>query len=291
MATPATSARSDSASPVHICLITPQGDRVEDPQLQVLFDSRRGSAALVDTPTSVLHTDAFVHRAQEPRQSLQTEIQVTRGDALRERFGGLWGVGRAASHGPALVAMTWTPPGWKEGDPSAAWVGKGIVYDTGGLSIKGKTNMPGMKTDMAGAAAVFGAFRAAVLTRLPCRVVAVLCLAENSVGPDATRPDDVLTMYSGRTVEVNNTDAEGRLVLADGVAWASQQGVDYVVDLATLTGAVSVAVGKQHAGLYTTPSAGSISRWRLDTAAVSWCTPCPSPLNSSGRSSTAWSPT
>ncbi len=107
-----------------------------------------------------------------------------------------------------------------------------------------------MKRDMAGAAAVLGAFQAAVRMRLPIQLHAILCLAENSVGPESTRPDDILTMYSGRTVEVNNTDAEGRLVLADGVAYAAREvGPDVIVDLATLTGAQLMATGRRHAGI------------------------------------------
>ena len=111
--------------------------------------------------------------------------------------------------------------------------------------------MPGMKMDMAGAAAVLAAFEAAVQLGLDKRLTAILCIAENAVGPNATRPDDILTMYSGKTVEVNNTDAEGRLVLADGVAWASKhRSPDIIVDMATLTGAQAAATGKRHAALY-----------------------------------------
>jgi len=132
-----------------------------------------------------------------------------------------------------------------------AWVGKGIVYDTGGLSIKGKEHMPGMKGDMGGAGAVIGAFEAAARLNVNLHLFGVLCLAENSVGPKATRPDDVLKMHSGKTVEVNNTDAEGRLVLADGVSWIGQnEDPDVIIDLATLTGAALITTGKVHAGVY-----------------------------------------
>ena len=135
-------------------------------------------------------------------------------------------------------------------------VGKGITYDTGGLSLKTKTGMVGMKTDMGGAAAVLGAFWAACRLQIRREITAVLCIAENSIGADATRPDDVLRMYSGRTVEVNNTDAEGRLVLADGLAWlAKHVKPDLIVDCATLTGAQLVATGKRHAAVYTNDEA------------------------------------
>ncbi|MCA9515361.1 MAG: leucyl aminopeptidase family protein, partial [Myxococcales bacterium] len=126
----------------------------------------------------------------------------------------------------------------------------GIVYDTGGLSLKGKADMPGMKGDMGGAAAVLEAFRAAALLGSKARLDALLCLAENAVGPRSVRPDDVLTMYSGRRVEVNNTDAEGRLVLADGVAYAVKHlAPEVIVDLATLTGAQLIATGRKHAAI------------------------------------------
>ena len=177
------------------------------------------------------------------------EIAVLEGESLAHAgMGGLWGVGKAAVHLPALVILDHNPG--VESQQTISWVGKGIVYDTGGLSIKGKGGMPGMKTDMGGAAAVLAAFKAAVQLNVPHRVMALLCLAENSVGPEATRPDDILTMYSGRTVEVNNTDAEGRLVLADGVAYTTRHHKpDLVIDLATLTGAQMVSTGHRHAGI------------------------------------------
>ena len=122
--------------------------------------------------------------------------------------------------------------------------------DTGGLSIKPRAGMVGMKMDMGGAAGVLGAFRVAVKRGSPHTLHAVLCLAENAVNHEATRPDDILEMYSGKTVEVNNTDAEGRLVLADGVAYAHKDlGVDIICDMATLTGAQSLATGKRHAAI------------------------------------------
>jgi probable aminopeptidase NPEPL1 len=111
--------------------------------------------------------------------------------------------------------------------------------------------MPGMKNDMGGAAAVLQAFRAAVLRGHPQRLTAVLCVAENAIGPEATRPDDIIQLRSGRTVEVNNTDAEGRLVLADGVAWAAESvQPDTIIDLATLTGAAPMSTGKLIAAIY-----------------------------------------
>jgi probable aminopeptidase NPEPL1 len=211
-------------------------------------ESIRLAARLVDTPTADLHTDAFVDEALALAEDLGARVDVIRGEELAASgFGGLWGVGKAAVHKPALVVLSHEPAGATR---TLAWVGKGIVYDTGGLALKGRENMVGMKGDMAGAAAVLGAFAAAVRLKHGDRVHGLLCLAENAIGPEATRNDDVLAMYSGKSVEVNNTDAEGRLVLADGVAYAVKHlQPDVVVDLATLTGAQLVATGRRHAGI------------------------------------------
>jgi probable aminopeptidase NPEPL1 len=163
-------------------------------------------------------------------------------------YGGLYGVGKAATHPPRLVVLEYSPP---KCDETVALVGKGIVYDTGGLSLKSKDGMPGMKVDMGGSAGLLGGFVAAVKMNLPKKLTLILCLAENAIGPTAVRNDDILSLYSGKTVEVNNTDAEGRLVLADGVAYATKHipKLDLVIDMATLTGAQLVAAGKTHAGI------------------------------------------
>jgi probable aminopeptidase NPEPL1 len=163
-------------------------------------------------------------------------------------YGGLYGIGKAATCPPRLVMLEYVPDNY---DERIALVGKGIVYDTGGLSLKSKDGMPGMKYDMGGSAGVLGGFVAAVKMNLSKRIMLILCMAENAIGPIAVRNDDILTLYSGKTVEVNNTDAEGRLVLADGVAHASKHfdDCDLIVDMATLTGAQLVAAGKTHAGI------------------------------------------
>jgi len=208
----------------------------------------RTAARLVDTPTAELGTDELVEEARQIAAEVGAKIEVIAGEALRDGgFGGLWGVGKAAARKPALVVLTHEPEGASH---TACWIGKGIVYDTGGLSLKRSDVMAGMKCDMGGAAAILAAFGAAARVGFPDRLHAVLCLAENSMGPDATRPDDILTMYSGKTVEVNNTDAEGRLVLADGLAYAVRHlSPDVVVDMATLTGAQMIATGMRHAAV------------------------------------------
>ena len=224
--------------------------KIDVERVAVIAEATRAAARLVDMPASELDTAAFVDVARATAARLEdVEITVLEGEELGAGgFGGLWGVGKAATHGAALVLLEHTPGAIGPHSKTICIVGKGIVYDTGGLSLKGRDHMPGMKGDMGGAAAVLGAFTAAVRLGTRHRLHALLCLAENAVGPAAIRPDDILAMYSGKTVEVNNTDAEGRLVLADGVAYASRHmNPDVIIDVATLTGAQLVATGRRHA--------------------------------------------
>lgn len=233
---------------IHVQLLNKDGGVINTPSLRYAAAAVQQASHLVDMPTSELHTDAFVQQAQTVAKQLGVSCSVIQGHALQEQgFGGLWNVGRTATHLPALVILSHEPQGASQ---TVVWVGKGIVYDTGGLSLKTKETMPGMKGDMAGAAGVLASFSAAVQSGFSQRLHAILCLAENSIGPDACRPDDIITMYSGLTVEVNNTDAEGRLVLADGVAYAAKHlNPDVIVDMATLTGAQLIATGQKHAAL------------------------------------------
>lgn len=218
--------------------------------LEEICSSVRTVARIVDTPCSEMNVKDFTQEIQQVASELGVACTVIVGEELREKgFGGIYGVGKAAVVPPALVTLSYTPPNATQ---TIAWVGKGIVYDTGGLSIKGKTAMPGMKRDCGGAAAVLGAFRAAIRLGFSENLHAVFCLAENAVGPNATRPDDILTLYSGRTVEINNTDAEGRVVLADGVAYAQKDlKANIILDMATLTGAQAIATGRYHAAVLT----------------------------------------
>ncbi len=236
----------DGRRRVRIAFSADDGKPVDLERIRIIAEGARMAARLVDTPTNELHTDAFVELARETAATLDADISVLQGEALAHAgLGGLWGVGKAANRPPALVVLTHNPAG---AEKTVVWVGKGIVYDTGGLSLKSKTGMPGMKGDMGGAAAVIGGFAAAVRAGCKHRLVAILCLAENAIGPRALRNDDIITLYSGKTVEINNTDAEGRLVVGDGVAWAVRHHApDVLVDLATLTGAQLVATGHRHA--------------------------------------------
>jgi leucyl aminopeptidase len=165
---------------------------------------------------------------------------------LEGGYGGIMGVGGGSSVKPRLVELRWQPEGARR---HVAIVGKGITFDTGGYSLKPTSGMETMKMDMAGAATAAAVVRAAAELELPVAVSAVLVLAENLISGDAQRVSDVVTMRNGTTVEVMNTDAEGRLVLGDGIAHAVEAGADTIVDVATLTGAIVIALGDLIGGL------------------------------------------
>jgi leucyl aminopeptidase len=162
-------------------------------------------------------------------------------------FGGLLAVGKGSAHPPCLVVLRW--PGTLHAAP-VAFVGKGITFDTGGICIKPADKMWDMRADMAGAAACAGAMLALALRRSPSPAMAVLALAENAIGGGSYRPGDVLTTFPGTTVQVVDTDAEGRLVLADALAYAARQSPRAIIDLATLTGSIVVALGHHMAGCF-----------------------------------------
>ena len=169
------------------------------------------------------------------------EVEIVEEDEARERgFGGLLAVGSGATNRPRMVILRYEPHG---ASASLALVGKGIVFDSGGLSIKPASAMETMKTDMSGAAAVFGAMKVIAELGLPIKVLGVTPLTENMTGGAAQHPGDVMRAYNGKTIEVLNTDAEGRLVLSDALAFAAENEPDLIVDVATLTGASQVALG------------------------------------------------
>ncbi|MBL9102711.1 MAG: leucyl aminopeptidase family protein [Myxococcales bacterium] len=220
------------------------------PEVVATMNATRVAASLVDTPPTELNPDAFAARARELLAALPgVEIREITGDELlAERLVGIHSVGRCALAPPRMIVATFTPEA-----PSGrhvALVGKGITYDTGGLSLKISGAMNTMKGDMGGAAAVLGAFGVLAATGCRHQLSLVLCIAENAVGPAAYKPDDILRMHSGKTVEINNTDAEGRLLLADGVSYAARVlRADTVFNAATLTGAQMVATGLLHAAI------------------------------------------
>jgi leucyl aminopeptidase len=202
---------------------------------------------LVNTPPNYLSPAELAKRAVASVASLPIRTKVWDERQLqREGFGGIVGVGQGSSRPPRLVRLTYAPTKRKS---HIALVGKGITFDTGGLSLKPASGMLGMKYDMTGAATVLAVIRAVAQLELPVAITAWMCIAENMPSGTAIRPNDVLRMYNGRTVEVTNTDAEGRLVLADGLAAAEKENPDVIVDVATLTGAASVALGTRYTGV------------------------------------------
>jgi leucyl aminopeptidase len=219
---------------------------------QVLADAVKAARDLINTPPSHLFPQAFAEAAAAAVLEAGTgtlEIEVTDDAALRAGgYGGLTGVGQGSSRPPRLVKVTYTPEGGGH-TRSLAFVGKGITFDTGGISLKPPASMETMKSDMSGAAAVVYAAIAAAKLALPVKVTSWAALAENMPGGNAIRPSDVLTMYGGKTVEVLNTDAEGRLVLADAMVRAAEENPDMLVDVATLTGAQVLALGLRTAAI------------------------------------------
>jgi leucyl aminopeptidase len=203
---------------------------------------------LVNQPGGSLTPAAFAARAQELARLKGFDVEVLDRAAIeREKLGGLLGVNRGSTEEPRFLLLSWDPGGEPRG--TVALVGKGITFDSGGLSLKPSDSMVGMKGDMAGAAAVLATFTALDAVQPPVRVRGYLPLTDNMPGGNATRVGDVLRIRNGTTVEVLNTDAEGRLVLADALALASEGEPDAIVDLATLTGACMVALGRKTAGL------------------------------------------
>lgn len=239
-----------AAFEVQILAVDPSGRPLTPaPEALTTAHATRVAASLVDTPPSELYPEILATRAREELAGLGVEIREIVGEELlTEHLGGIHAVGRCAVSPPRVLIATYTPK--QPSGKHVALVGKGITYDTGGLSLKISGAMVSMKGDMGGAAAVLGAFK--VLATHGCRhkVSLVLCIAENAVGPAAYKPDDVLRMHSGKTVEINNTDAEGRLLLADGVSYAARVlKADVVFDAATLTGAQLVSTGLLHAAI------------------------------------------
>jgi leucyl aminopeptidase len=202
---------------------------------------------LAATPANDLYPETLAKAAEASVRDLPVEVTVWDEDALRrDEFGGILGVGQGSSRGPRLVKLAYSP---ENAARHIALVGKGITFDTGGLSLKPAASMLGMKDDMTGAATVLAVVRAAAELKLQVRITAWLCIAENMPSGTAIRPGDVLRIKNGTTVEVTNTDAEGRLVMADGLVAASAEYPDAIIDVATLTGAAVVALGNRYTGV------------------------------------------
>jgi leucyl aminopeptidase len=205
---------------------------------------------LVTEPANIIYPQSFVERVQKALEGTGIEIEVLDRAAMEKLgMGALLGVAQGSAREPRLLILKWNGGG-KGGQP-IAFVGKGVTFDTGGISIKPAAGMEAMKWDMGGAGAVVGAFKALALRKAKANIVGICGLVENMPGGNAQRPGDVVTTMSGQTVEVINTDAEGRLVLADALTYVQRHyNPGTIFDLATLTGAILVSLGHEWAGLF-----------------------------------------
>ena len=238
---------------------------------------------LVNTAPNLLYPQSFAETVQRVAKASSGKLSVK---VLDEKeladggFGGIVGVGQGSTRPPRIVALSYAPRSKKV--PHVALVGKGITFDTGGVCIKPSAGMLTMKSDMAGAAAVAATVVAAAELGLPVAVTGYLCLAENMPGANAQRPSDVVTMRNGTTVEILDTDAEGRMVLADGMCLAAEAGPDQILDVATLTGACVVALGPKIFGVMSNDEGVSQSITAASERAdeASWPLPLPAHLRS-----------
>jgi leucyl aminopeptidase len=254
----------ESAALTEVALVVPA---VDPPALAAvergwtLGDCTNRARAMANEPGNALPPRVLAERAVEAVAGTGIEVEVLDEARLAELgMGLLLGVGQGSAEPPRLIVMRYAPPDCGDG-PVLGLVGKGVTFDTGGISIKPADGMDRMKTDMSGGAAVVGAMRAIGLLKPRLRVVGLVPAAENMPGGRAIRPGDVLRSASGKTVEVNNTDAEGRLILADALWYAQQLGATHLVDVATLTGACVVALGRYVSGLFAAPDswAGAVA--------------------------------
>ena len=242
-------------------------------QAQILATTSLAVCDLVNGPANIITPDYMVKAIRHLCSSTMVTVNVlTQKELEAQGFHALLAVGQGSEHNVYFVTLEYQP---NSTFPTIGLAGKGVTFDTGGISIKDAQNLHYMKTDMAGAAAVLGAVVLAAKTHLPINIIAALPICENSVSAQAFKPGDIIKSYSGKTIEIINTDAEGRLILADALSFlVSNYKVDYLVDLATLTGACVRALGYHAAGIFTNnddlaqalDTAGKISGellWRL----------------------------
>jgi leucyl aminopeptidase len=242
---------------------------------QILGDSSNLARAFANEPSNVLTPRLFAERAAAIATEAGLGVEILDETQIEKLgMGLLLGVARGSAEPPRVIVMRHDPPGAPSA-PVLGLVGKGITFDTGGISIKPAEGMERMKDDMAGGAAVICAMRAIALLKAPIRVVGIVPTTENMPGGKAMKPGDVLTGASGKTVEVINTDAEGRLILGDGLWYARELGATHLVDVATLTGACVVGLGKVASGLFGRPDAWRDTVRVVADAAGDRCWPLP----------------
>jgi leucyl aminopeptidase len=219
-------------------------------EARIVGESQKFTRDLVNEPSNRMTPTILAQRAQQMAKEAGLKCEVFGADKIKElKMGAFWGVAQGSEEPPALIVLRYEPAGAPE-KPVLGLVGKGITFDTGGISIKPADGMEKMKYDMAGGATMLGAMRAIALLKPKVKVIGIVCATENMPSGKAQKPGDIQTAMSGKTIEIINTDAEGRLVLADGLCYARQLGCTHLVDAATLTGAVVVALGYANAGIF-----------------------------------------
>ena len=220
-------------------------------EARIIGESQNFVRDLVNEPSNRMTPTVLGDRAKKMAQEVGLKCEVYGADKIKElKMGAFWSVAQGSDEPPALIVLKYEPAGAPE-KPVLGLVGKGITFDTGGISIKPADGMEKMKYDMAGGATMIGAMRAIAMLKPKVKVTAIICATENMPSGKAQKPGDVQIAMSGKSIEIINTDAEGRLVLADGLHYAKQLGCTHLVDAATLTGAVVVALGYVNAGLFT----------------------------------------
>lgn len=254
--------------------ITVHAADVDADRAVTLAEAVRLVKDLTNTPGGDLGPADLADAAMKAVADLDVEVTVWDEERLAaEGFGGILGVGVGSARAPRLVRLDYAPEG---ADRHIALVGKGITFDTGGLSLKPAGSMLNMHGDMGGAATITGVVQAVARLGIKTRVTAWLCIADNMPSGTATKPNDVLRMYGGQTVEVLNTDAEGRLVLGDGLVKASEEKPDLIIDVATLTGAIMVALGVRHTGVFgDDASVAEYLAVSKDAGELAWAMPLP----------------
>ncbi len=234
--------------------IVAQGDKTQLQQAmdeaRIVGESQNFTRGLVNEPSNRMTPTILAEHAKKMAQEVGLKCEVFGADKIKElKMGAFWGVAQGSDEPPALIVIRYEPAG-APAKPVLGYVGKGITFDTGGISIKPSDGMEKMKYDMAGGATMIGVMRAIALLKPKIKVTAIICATENMPSGKAQKPGDIQISMSGKSIEIINTDAEGRLVLADGLYYARQLGCTHLVDAATLTGAVVVALGYANAGVF-----------------------------------------
>jgi leucyl aminopeptidase len=256
--------------------------RVTTNRARIVAEAQNAARDLANEPPNVLNPAALADRAASLALQFGLEVEVLDESRMRDLgMGALLGVAAGSSSPPRLMVLRYNPPAGAPPDVHLALVGKGVTFDSGGISIKPSDNMDKMKYDMAGGAAVLGAMRAIAQLQPALRVTALVPAVENMPGGRAQRPGDIVTSMNGKTVEVLNTDAEGRLILIDAFAYARRLGCTHIIDIATLTGAIAVALGGVNTGVFTNND--EFQRRVLDAARVEGEKMWPMPLDDDYR--------